>query len=121
MLGWQLALAGLLYALGGWPFVVWGIFVRLVAVYHCTWFVNSATHRWGYRTYLCDDRSTNCWWVALLTYGVGWHNNHHNSQDSARHGFHWWEIDLTWRMIQALSALGLARRIKLAPSAMPRR
>ena len=68
MLLWQIALAGLLFTLGGWPFVIWGVFVRLVVVYHSTWFVNSATHRWGYRSLSTRDRSTNCWWVALLTY-----------------------------------------------------
>ena len=121
MVFWQLALAGLLYLLGGWPFVVWGIFARLVAVYHCTWFVNSATHLWGYRSHPSGDRSTNCWWVALLTYGEGWHNNHHSFQSSARHGLRWWEIDLTWWTILALSALGLAQRIKLAPPATSQR
>jgi stearoyl-CoA desaturase (delta-9 desaturase) len=104
----------LLYAIGGWPFVVWGVFVRLVAVFHCTWFVNSATHKFGYRTYDCGDLSTNCWWVALVTYGEGWHNNHHAFQYSARHGLQWWEIDITWMTIWLLQALGLARKVKLA-------
>ena len=109
----QIVLAALLYWLGGWPFVVWGIFVRLVAVYHCTWFVNSATHKFGYRTYEAGDNSTNCWWVALVTYGEGWHNNHHAFQYSARHGLKWWEIDLTWMVISALQKLGLATQVKL--------
>lgn len=110
----QVALGLLLYFLGGWPFVVWGIFVRLVVVFHCTWFVNSATHKFGYQTYDAGDRSTNCWWVALLTYGEGWHNNHHAFQYSARHGLQWWEIDFTWMTIQLLQALGLATKVKLA-------
>lgn len=109
----QVVLGLILYALGGWPFVVWGIFVRVVAVFHCTWFVNSATHKFGYRTYDSEDRSTNCWWVALLTYGEGWHNNHHAFQYSARHGLKWWEIDLTWMTIQFLQTLGLASKVKL--------
>ncbi|MBD1879235.1 MULTISPECIES: acyl-CoA desaturase [unclassified Coleofasciculus] len=109
----QVVLGLILYALGGWPFVVWGIFVRIVAVFHCTWFVNSATHKFGYRTYESEDRSTNCWWVALLTYGEGWHNNHHAFQYSARHGLKWWEIDLTWMTIQFLQSLGLASKVKL--------
>ena len=112
---WQVALAGLLFSLGGWPFVVWGIFVRLVAVYHCTWFVNSAAHRWGYRSYETGDRSTNCWWVALLTYGEGWHNNHHAFPRSARQGLRWWEVDMTWRLVRGLEATGLAWKIKLPP------
>jgi len=110
----QFALAILLYALGGWPFVIWGIFVRLVLVYHCTWFVNSATHKFGYRNFKTEDRSTNCWWVALVTYGEGWHNNHHAHQASARHGLKWWEIDLTWITIQVLKLLRLARNVRVA-------
>ncbi|MBF2076518.1 MAG: acyl-CoA desaturase [Synechococcales cyanobacterium C42_A2020_086] len=113
-LGVQVAFAGVLYLLGGWTFVLWGIFVRLVLVYHTTWLVNSATHKFGYRTYESGDRSTNCWWVALLTYGEGWHNNHHAFQYSARHGLKWWEIDMTWMMIQLLQTLGLAQKVKLA-------
>jgi sn-1 stearoyl-lipid 9-desaturase len=110
----QVVLALVLYLIGGVPFVVWGIFVRIVAVFHCTWLVNSATHMFGYRTYEdSGDRSTNCWWVALLTYGEGWHNNHHAYQHSARHGMKWWEIDMTWMTIQLLQALGLATKVKL--------
>ncbi len=103
-----------LYWAGGWSFVAWGIFFRLVAVFHCTWLVNSATHQFGYRTYETADRSTNCWWVAVLTYGEGWHNNHHAFQHSARHGLQWWEVDLTWMTIQVLQTLGLAQKVKLA-------
>ena len=109
----QILLGFLLYAIGGWPFVLWGIFVRLVVVYHCTWFVNSATHKFGYKTYDAGDLSTYCWWVAVVTYGEGWHNNHHAFQFSARHGLKWWEIDTTWMVIQLLSKLGLATKIKL--------
>lgn len=109
----QLVFLGLLYLIGGWSFLIWGGFVRLVLVYHSTWLVNSATHKFGYRTYESGDRSTNCWWVALVAYGEGWHNNHHTFQYSARHGLKWWEIDLTWIMIQGLQRLGLARKIKL--------
>lgn len=112
----QVVFAGLLYLLGGWPFVVWGVFVRLVLVYHCTWFVNSATHKFGYQTYKSGDLSTNCWWVALVTYGEGWHNNHHAFPYSARHGMQWWEIDTTWMMIQLLQWLRLAKKIRLVES-----
>ena len=109
----QIVLGFLLYAIGGWSFVLWGIFVRLVAVYHCTWFVNSATHKFGYQTYDAGDYSTNCWWVAVVTYGEGWHNNHHAFQFSARHGLKWWEIDTTWMVIKLLSMVGLATKVKL--------
>jgi stearoyl-CoA desaturase (delta-9 desaturase) len=111
----QVALGIILYLLGGWPFVVWGIFVRVVAMFHCTWLVNSATHKFGYQSHESGDFSRNCWWVALVTYGEGWHNNHHAYQYSARHGLAWWEIDVTWMTIQLLQTLGLAKKVKLAP------
>lgn len=110
------ALGGLLLAIGwnvwdlytGISFVVWGMFVRLVYVYHVTWFVNSATHMWGYRNYQTSDDSRNLWWVGLLAWGEGWHNNHHAYQRMARHGHKWWEIDFTYWTILALEKLGLA-------------
>jgi len=111
ILGTLLLAAGL-YAWGGWPFVVWGVFVRLVLVYHCTWLVNSAAHIWGYQTYFTGDQSTNLWWVALMSYGEGWHNNHHAFQYSARHGLKWWEFDSTYLMIKLLKVLGLATAVK---------
>ena len=110
---WTILLAAGLYAWGGWPFVVWGLFVRVVFVYHCTWFVNSAAHIWGYQTYKTTDKSTNLWWVALLTYGEGWHNNHHAFQYSARHGLQWWEFDTTWMMNKSLEFFRLAEAIKI--------
>ena len=112
----QLTLAAILYYFGGLPFVIWGVFVRLVFVFHCTWFVNSATHKFGYKSYDSQDTSLNCWWVALLTFGEGWHNNHHAFQYSARHGLEWWEIDLTWMMIKTLSFFRLAKDVKLPPN-----
>jgi sn-1 stearoyl-lipid 9-desaturase len=109
----QIALGVALYFIGGWSIVFWGIFARLVLVYHCTWLVNSATHKFGYRTYETDDNSTNCWWVAVTTYGEGWHNNHHAYQYSARHGMKWWEFDITWITIRLLQILRLASNVKL--------
>ena len=91
-----------------WSFVVWGMFVRMVWVYHITWAVNSATHMWGYRNYETTDDSKNLWWVGLLAWGEGWHNNHHAYQRMARHGHKWWEIDLTYYSIWRLEKLGLA-------------
>ncbi|NJL87116.1 MAG: acyl-CoA desaturase [Leptolyngbyaceae cyanobacterium SM1_1_3] len=110
----QAVLAVLLYAIGGWPFVVWGVLVRLFVGFHCTCFVNSACHKFGYRTHDTDEASTNCWWVALLTYGEGWHNNHHACQSSACNWTKWWELDLTWLTIRLLQSLGLATKVKLA-------
>jgi fatty-acid desaturase len=109
-----------LYAWGGWSFVVWGMFLRLVVVLHGTWFVNSAAHTFGYRTYDTPEGSTNCWWVGLVAWGEGWHNNHHAFQRSARHGHEWWEVDATWAVIRGLRALGLARDVQLLPKSAER-
>jgi stearoyl-CoA desaturase (delta-9 desaturase) len=92
----------------GWSFVVWGMFVRLVYVLHVTWFVNSASHIWGYRNYETSDNSRNLWWVGLLAFGEGWHNNHHAYQRVARQGHKWWELDITYWVICLMEKVGLA-------------
>lgn len=102
-----------LYYFGGWSFVLWGGFVRVVLMLHITWFVNSASHLWGYTNYKTDDLSKNCWWVGLLAAGEGWHNNHHANPASAAHGHKWWELDSTYLIIRGLEKLGLATDIKL--------
>jgi len=102
-----------LLAYGGMPWLVWGCFVRSIFVLHTTWLVNSATHVWGYRTHQTRDNSTNLWWVALLTYGEGWHNNHHAYQTSARHGMRWWEFDMTYIALRLMSMVGLVHSLKL--------
>ncbi|XP_047341772.1 palmitoyl-monogalactosyldiacylglycerol delta-7 desaturase, chloroplastic [Impatiens glandulifera] len=107
-----LALAVLLYVLGGFPFIVWGMGVRVVWVYHITWLVNSACHVWGKQVWKTGDLSRNNWWVALLAFGEGWHNNHHAFEYSARHGLEWWQIDMTWYMIRFLQEIGLAADVK---------
>ena len=84
-----------LLAFGGWPYVLWGIFFRTTFGLHATWLVNSATHIWGSRRFETRDDSTNNWWVALLTFGEGWHNNHHAHPTSARHGLAWYESTST--------------------------
>lgn len=112
----QLGLGLALLVFGGWDYVIWGIFVRLVVVYHVTWFVNSATHFWGYKNYRSEDLSRNLWWVGLLAFGEGWHNNHHALQDVAPAQRQWWEFDLTWQLIKGMRALGLASDIKLPPA-----
>lgn len=108
----SMVLAILLYLIGGVPFVMWGLCVRLVLCYHATWLVNSASHRFGYRTFPLEDLSTNCWWVALLAFGEGWHNNHHAFPTSARHGLKFWEIDSAYGFILLLKAFGLVWDIK---------
>jgi stearoyl-CoA desaturase (delta-9 desaturase) len=106
------ALMGAGYAYGGWymamSFLVWGVFLRLAFVLHATWFVNSASHMWGYKNYETTDDSRNNWWVALITYGEGWHNNHHKYPRMAPHGHKWWEIDVTYTTIRLMQLCGLA-------------
>ncbi|HVH85263.1 MAG TPA: fatty acid desaturase [Terriglobales bacterium] len=103
----------ILLVVGGWQFVMWGIFLRTVIGLHTTWLVNSATHMWGSQRFPTGDTSKDNLWVAMLTFGEGWHNNHHAHPQSARHGLAWYELDLSWYGISALRALGLARDIKL--------
>jgi stearoyl-CoA desaturase (delta-9 desaturase) len=102
----------ILLAIGGLPFLLWGIFMRTVIGLHATWAVNSATHMWGSRRFKTRDLSTNNWLVAIFTFGEGWHNNHHAHPTSARHGLKWYEVDLNWYGIWALHKLGLAWDIK---------
>lgn len=102
-----------LLALGGWSFVLWAVFFRVTFNFHATWLVNSATHMWGRRRFATRDDSTNNWWVALLTFGEGWHNNHHAYPTAARHGLAWYEIDLNWWGIRTLQFLRLAKGVKL--------
>ena len=109
-----LTLTGMaLLAFGGWSVMMWGIFLRVTVGLHFTWLVNSATHLWGTRRFETRDDSTNSWWVALVTFGEGWHNNHHAHPTAARHGLTWYEIDINWWGIRALQLLGLAKSIKL--------
>ncbi|MFN3361377.1 MAG: acyl-CoA desaturase [Pseudanabaenaceae cyanobacterium] len=115
----QIPLALLIYAIGatqglGMSFLVYGVFMRAVFLWHSTWLINSACHKWGYRNFPdVEDHSTNLWWAAMLTYGEGWHNNHHAYPKSARSGLHWWEIDITWGAIRLLEILGLAKKVYL--------
>lgn len=112
----QVPLGILLYMLGGWSFVILGMFLRSVLLWHSTWLINSASHLKGYRTFTVDDNSRNLWWAALLTYGEGWHNNHHAYPRVAKAGWRWWEFDMTWWAIQALKTLGLAKKVVMPPA-----
>jgi len=107
----QIPLGLLLYALGGWSFVIYGMVLRAVLLWHSTWLINSATHLRGYRNFQVDDGSRNLWWAAILTYGEGWHNNHHAHPNVAKAGLRWWEIDVTWWAIKTLETLGLAKKV----------
>lgn len=101
-----------LYLCGGWSYVLWIGFVRAVLMLHLTWFVNSATHLWGYQNYQRTNASRNCWWVGLLAAGEGWHNNHHAYPTSAAHGHRRWEFDLTYLIICGLEKMGLVRDVR---------
>ncbi len=113
-----IALGTILFSVGhyffneGLSWLLWGLCARMVFCYHSTWFVNSATHVWGYRNYETTDRSRNLWWVAVISYGEGWHNNHHAHQRLARHGHRWWELDVTYMVIWTLKKLGLAKNVQ---------
>jgi stearoyl-CoA desaturase (delta-9 desaturase) len=103
-----------LLAIGGWPLVNWAIFLRVVLGLHATYLVNSATHLWGRRRFATHDDSKNSWWVAMLTFGEGWHNNHHAHPTSARHGLAWYEFDPTWIELKLLRAVGLVWDVRAA-------
>jgi fatty-acid desaturase len=92
----------------GTQIFVWAVLVRTVYVWHITWLVNSAAHRWGYRNYATDDRSRNNVVVALLTNGEGWHNNHHATPRACSQGHRWWEVDLTYTFVRMMQLVGLA-------------
>jgi stearoyl-CoA desaturase (delta-9 desaturase) len=104
----------ILLAVGGWSMVLWAIFLRVIFGLHATWLVNSATHMWGSRRFETRDDSRNSWWVALLTFGEGWHNNHHAHPVSARHGLAWYEFDISWITLKILNAFGVVRDLRVA-------
>jgi stearoyl-CoA desaturase (delta-9 desaturase) len=110
-----------LFAWGGWSYLLWAGCFRVTFGLHTTWLVNSATHLWGTRRFETRDDSRNSMWVALLSFGEGWHNNHHAHPTAARHGLAWYEVDFNWWSIRTLQLLGLARSIKLvgAPDQAP--
>ena len=126
-----LALGGALFALGAWlehaapglgtsgaQLMIWGFCISTVVLYHATFTINSLAHRFGRRRYATRDDSRNNLWLALLTFGEGWHNNHHHFPGSARQGFYWWEIDLTYYGLKVLAALGIIWELKAVPVAM---
>jgi stearoyl-CoA desaturase (delta-9 desaturase) len=127
------ALAAALFLLGNWlesnhpglgtsgpQLLVWGFFVSTVVLFHATVTINSLAHRFGSRRYETSDDSRNNWWLALITFGEGWHNNHHHFPGSARQGFRWWEIDLTYYVLRLLSLFGLVWDLKPVPASLVR-
>lgn len=122
-------LAGVMFVLGecirmlwpesgtsGFQMLVWGFIISTVALYHVTFAINSLAHTYGTRRYATDDDSRNNLWLALLTFGEGWHNNHHFYTNSARQGFRWWEIDISYYLLVAMSWLGLIWDLKPVPA-----
>lgn len=128
-----IALATALFFLGGWlerhhpelgtsaaQLLIWGFFVSTVVLFHATVTINSLAHRYGTRRFDTADDSRNNAWLALITFGEGWHNNHHHYPGSARQGFAWWEFDLTYYGLRALAALGLVWDLKPVPAGLRR-
>jgi stearoyl-CoA desaturase (delta-9 desaturase) len=99
----------------GLQLVMWGFFFSTMLVYHVTFFVNSVTHMFGSKRFKTDDESRNNWFVSILTFGEGWHNNHHRWPLSARQGMYWWEIDVTYYGLRILQALGIVWDLKIYP------
>jgi stearoyl-CoA desaturase (delta-9 desaturase) len=93
------------FLLGGWPMLIVGFFWSTVILYHGTFFINSLAHVHGTQRYVTGDDSRNNWWLALITLGEGWHNNHHAYQRSTRQGFRWYEIDPTFYVLKGFSWL----------------
>ncbi len=125
------ALAAALYGLGawlehaapglgtsGWQLVVWGFCISTVVLWHSTFTINSLAHRFGTRRYATRDDSRNNVWLALLTFGEGWHNNHHRYPGAARQGFYWWEIDVSWYVLRLLAAAGIVWDLRPVPAAV---
>lgn len=96
--------------------LAWGFFVSTVVLFHATVTINSLAHRFGRRRFETRDDSRNNLWLALLTFGEGWHNNHHFFPGTARQGFRWWEVDLTWYGLRLLATLGLVHDLKPVPT-----
>jgi stearoyl-CoA desaturase (delta-9 desaturase) len=108
-------LAVVLYLIGGATWLVWGFFISTTMLWHATFTINSLAHVWGSRRYETTDTSRNNPWLALLTWGEGWHNNHHRYMNSARQGFFWWEVDLSYYVLVALSWCGIVWDLQQPP------
>lgn len=104
----------------GAQLLVWGFFISTVALFHATVTINSLAHRFGSRRYDTADNSRNNWLLALITFGEGWHNNHHHFPGAARQGFRWWEFDLTYYLLRVLAACGVVWDLKALPAGLRR-
>jgi stearoyl-CoA desaturase (delta-9 desaturase) len=112
------ALAAGLFLAGGWPALLWGFFVSTVVLWHATFAINSLAHVFGRRRYRTEDGSRNNLALALLTFGEGWHNNHHFWPSAANQGFFWWEVDVSYGVLRVLSALRVVRELRTPPESV---
>lgn len=112
-----LVLAVLCLLLDGWSGLIWGFLIATVLTHHATFTVNSVCHMWGRQRYATGDASRNNWFVALITLGEGWHNNHHHYQSSARQGVRWWEIDVSYYLIRLLWCFRCVWQVRTPPRA----
>jgi stearoyl-CoA desaturase (delta-9 desaturase) len=110
------SLAVVMFLIGGSTALVWGFFVATVACWHITFTINSLAHVWGRRRYVTTDDSRNNGFLALLTFGEGWHNNHHHYQRSARQGFYWWEIDVSFYTLKLFELLHVVWDVEGVPA-----
>jgi stearoyl-CoA desaturase (delta-9 desaturase) len=113
---WVLGVA--CYLIGGWSGLVVGFFGSTVLLWHATFSVNSLSHVFGWRRFATTDTSRNSFAVALLTFGEGWHNNHHHCPSSARQGFRWWELDVSYGILRLLRLVGIVREMRPPPVAV---
>jgi stearoyl-CoA desaturase (delta-9 desaturase) len=111
-----LLFGGALLAFGGFPVFMWGFVLSTVVLWHGTFSINSLAHVWGSRRFETGDDSRNNFFLALITLGEGWHNNHHRYMSSARQGLRWWEIDVTYYVLKIMSMAGIARDLRRMPS-----
>ena len=116
--GWLLDVARPDWGVSGPQFLFYGFFLSTVAVYHVTFCINSVAHLYGTRRYEVEDDSRNNWLLGLLAMGEGWHNNHHRFSVSARQGFRWWQIDLSYLILRMLQWLGIVWDIREPPRAV---
>jgi stearoyl-CoA desaturase (delta-9 desaturase) len=105
--------SAVLYAIGGWGYLLWGGLISTVILWHGTFTINSLSHVFGKRRYLTTDTSRNNFFLALITCGEGWHNNHHYHQNTANQGWFWWEVDLSYYVLRLFKAVGLVWKLKV--------
>lgn len=105
-----------MFLIAGLPGLIWGLCISTVMLWHGTFTINSLSHVWGKARYVTTDTSRNNFWLAIVTLGEGWHNNHHRFQSSARNGFFWWELDITYYTLKTLSLLGIVWDLRPVPA-----